>query len=823
MRKILIILAFFSLCFIVLSPKGGITSTEKTLVANNSQSMIDSFGQLPVYFVKNQGQWREPAAFCAGVGFGKIYFTSKEIVFQIFHTEGNSSRDQIDHRKKDPPETEEINIRLQFVNPSPDVSIEAMDKSEARFNYLLGDDPQKWVAGAPSYRRIVYRNLYPGIDLSVCGQGKSVKHEYSLKPGADPKQIAWRYDNIKNARINSQGQLEVSTGLGTLKDEMPYCYQIFGSKKVAVECAYIITPENTVKLFIGKYDNNIELIIDPGLEYSTYLGGTDYDYAYDIAVDDNGCAYVTGHSRSSNFPLKSGSYDTNLSGASDAFVTKFSPAGSTLYYSTVIGGSSTDGAYGIVLDADRNAYITGYTRSTDFPKTWGAYDTSHNGDSDVFIAKLNSAGTSVLYSTFLGGWTDDTGGDIALYATNGHRSVYVTGWTESSNFPTTPWVADGSWNWGIVDAFVARIIPVGLGSSDLNFSTFLGGNGEDWGYGIAVDNSARAYVTGWTGSSNFPTTPGAFDTSSPGMGDAFVTKIQPNGLDFFYSTYLGGSHNDAGRGIDVLNSGTKAYAYVSGYTYSNDFPVTVGAADVTYNGDGDVFITRLSLDGDSLVYSTYLGGTARDHSYNLVVDNGGRAWVTGYTRSINFDVVPEEYDVSFNGIQDVFITKVHASGLDFLRSTYLGGSGSEVARGIALDSVGDVYVAGYTSSNNFPTFNAYQYYSAGNDDVFVSKYTENLILPPSNFKGEKVQNRSLFQAQYINTLSWAFNPLNHNIVTYRIYRRTQLTAYYPVVDLSANTFLYLDKDVGKDTTYYYAIMAVHSAGKEGFPAYVTVY
>ena len=397
--------------------------------------------------------------------------------------------------------------------------------------------------------------------------------------------------------------------------------------------------------------------------YSTYLGGSGFDYGRGIAVDTSGNAYVTGFTDSSDFPTTAGAYNRTYGGGNDVFITKLNPAGSALVYSTYLGGSvdylgfeGDDEGYGIAVDSSGNAYVTGSTKSLDFPTTGNAYDRTYNGDYDtfdVFVTKLNPDGSSLVYSTFLGSKSGDTGYGIAV-DTSG--SAYVTGDAGAYDFPTTAGAYDRTYS--SMDAFVAKFNPAG---SSLVYSTFLGGSTWDVAYGIAVDTSGNAYVTGETRSYDFPTTAGAYNrTFGGGYFDAFVTKLNPVGSSLVYSTYLGGSGgngDDFGYGIAVDNSGN---AYVTGETDSSDFPTTVSAYNRTYGGGGlmDAFVTKLNPAGSALVYSTYLGGSDLDEGYGIAVDGSGNAYVTGETWSPEFPTTGSAFDRTKGGVIDAFVAKV---------------------------------------------------------------------------------------------------------------------------------------------------------------------
>jgi hypothetical protein len=403
------------------------------------------------------------------------------------------------------------------------------------------------------------------------------------------------------------------------------------------------------------------------LIYATFLGGSNSDDAHALAVDATGNAYVIGATWSSDFPVTPGAFDTSFNGSGqynyDAFVVKLDPVGTSLVYTTFLGGSSADPIQSIAVDASGNAYVTGWTISNDFPVTQGTFDTSFNGHSDSFVVKLNPSGSNLDYATFLGGSSGAAGLDIAV---DGIGHAYVVGYTASSDFPTTPSAFDTSHN-GSSDAFVIKLNPT---ASTLVYATFLGGHTWDFGDGIAVDATGSAYVTGETRSSEFPTTPGAFDTSFNGgdtrgiYGDAFVVKVDPTGSALTYATLLGGSYYDRGCAIEIDATGS---AYITGDTYisvtngndSEEFPTTPDAFDRSHNGEFDAFVVKLNSAGDTLAYATFLGGSRWDTGYAIAVDVSGRVHMAGNTDSSDFPVTPGAFDTAYNGgEQDSFVAKL---------------------------------------------------------------------------------------------------------------------------------------------------------------------
>jgi hypothetical protein len=429
------------------------------------------------------------------------------------------------------------------------------------------------------------------------------------------------------------------------------------------------------------------------LVWNTFLGGSGSDIGYGIALDNSGNAYLTGVTRSDNFPATSGAFADTLNGPVDAFVAKFNATGDILVYATFLGGDDTDYGNSIALDNSANACLTGHTNSGDFPTTPGAFDETHNGGPDVFVAKLNATGDTLIYATYLGENNWDEGHGLIV---DDSGNAYVTGKTWSSDFPTTGGAFDTTHNGGLSDVFTAKFNATG---DTLSYATLLGGDNWDEGHGIAVDVSGNAYVTGYTNSSNFPTTPGAFDETHNGDFDVLVAKLNPSGSALDYATYLGDNNSDYGYSI-ALNAACQAH--VTGETWSSDFPTTAGAFDPDYS-NGEAFVAKMSATGGALGYATFLGGDGGDYGYSIAVDGSGNAHITGTTQSFNFPTTAGAYDTTYNGNEDVFVVKLNPSGSVLDYSTFLGDNALDIGYDIAVKDTGTVYVTGETRSSSFPT------------------------------------------------------------------------------------------------------------------------
>jgi len=620
-------------------------------------------------------------------------------------------------------------IKAQFVDANPNPEVIGEDRLSHNCNYFYGNDQSKWCTDVLNYFAITYKDIWPGIDLKYHGNSGGMKYDFIVNPGANISQIRIRYVGVDDLAISNAGDLEAQTRFGPVYENIPEIYQERNGTKVSVSGSYRLIEQGVFGFEVDGYNPSLALVIDPELLYSTYLGGYDTDRGYDIAVDGSGSAYVTGKTSSSDFPTVnpydgsynssgdvfvtkfsnpgnsliyctyfgggdaesgmsiaidgSGSayvtgytystdfptaiaYDGSLDGDYDAFVTKLSPAGNSLIYSTYLGGSSRDRAEGIAVDDTGSAYITGYSSSIDFP-TNNPYDESLNGSDDIFVAKFSPAGISLVYSTYLGGSGSESAKSIAV---DGSGSAYVTGNTYSTDFPTAnPY--DESFN-GLQDVFVTKLSAIG---DSLIYSTYLGGDDFDQGNDITVDNFGHAYVTGKTSSSDFPMA-NPYDESYNGSGDVFVTQVSHAGNSLTFSTYLGGSGADYGYGIAIDGSGG---TYITGETYSTDFPM-VNPYDGSFNGWQDVFITKLDIptgikeDEYALPEKTSLLGNY-PNPFNASTN-------ISYSLSVVSDVVLEIYDLLGRKIETTYFmdhlpgnhtavwnASAYSSGIYFYRIT----------------------------------------------------------------------------------------------------------------------------------------------------------
>jgi hypothetical protein len=678
--------------------------------AGSSDRLLDAYAHLPLAFVANQGQVDSRVRYYAQGSRYAFYFTPEAVVLAFL--QGAEAAPSAPPATPDraavaaaaqTPDSQGVALALRFIGGNPRAVPEAAQQVAGELNYLRGGDPTGWQTHLPSYAQVAYRELWPGVDMLLHGQGRQLKYEFHVRPGARPSDIQLAYDGAAGLTLDGAGGLRINTALGALHDAPPLSYQEVAGERVPVASRYVLNGDGAYGFALGAgYDPSRELIIDPGVDYSTLIGGASHEIGAGIAVDSSGNAYLVGTTQSPNFPTTVGAFRRTgaASNFGDVFVSKLNPAGSALVYSTFIGGSDFDWGRSIAIDAAGNAYVTGQTKSSSFPTTSGAFDRTFNVDTcprcgidqyDAFALKLNAAGSALVYSTFLGGFDIDDGLGIAV---DGSGSAYVTGETYSSNFPTTTGAFDRTKN-ANPDAFVAKLNAAG---SALVYSTYFGGSAVEFGSRIAVGAGGTAYVMGTSSSADLPTTPGAFDTVFNGAFDMFVTKLNAAGSALAYSTFLGGADFESGGGLKVDAAGN---AYISGSTGSADFPTTPGAFDTS--PAGDVFVTKLNPAGSALVYSTALGGSAGEGANAVNVDAAGNAWVTGNTSSADFPITAGAFDSSLNGVADVFVSELNPAGSALLYSTYLGGANSESGNDLALDSGGNAYVIGLTYSIDFPT------------------------------------------------------------------------------------------------------------------------
>jgi len=658
--------------------------------------VIETYGQLSLRFEANQGQTDPQVKFLSrGRGY-TLFLTPSEAVLALkkssaasnqrssVSTQGSSEWQSlslplsVSNPKSKIENPKSAVLRMQLVGGNPEPQVMGLEELSGISNYFIGNDPKKWRTDVSHYARVKYREVYPGIDLIYYGRQGQLEFDFVLAPGADPKVIEMSFGGADRLEVGANGALVVHTGGGQVQFKKPLVYQEVGGRREKIGGEYVLRGSESPE---GETQGS-------GLGVST------------VEPPTYGSQF-----RSPRVGFQIAAYDASKPLVIDPVLT----------YSTYLGGSDRDIGAGIAIDTAGNMYVAGGTSSTDFP-TANPLQAGASGSGDAFVAKLNAAGSALVYSTYLGGSDDDGASGISVDSAG---NVYVTGQTTSTDFPTANPI-QASFGGGIGDAFVAKLNATG---SALVYSTYLGGSGRDDAGGIAVDTADNAYVTGRTESTDFPTVI-PIQPANAGDGDAFITKLNAAGTALVYSTYLGGSEfedvgysaPDVGQGIAVDSASN---VYVTGTTYSTDFP-TVNPIQPAYGGHGDAFIAKLNSGGTALIYSTYLGGRLSDGFGGIAVDADGNVYVTGDTASDDFPTVNPIN--AFRG-GEVFITKLNAAGTALIYSTYVGGKGGEGGGAIAVDTDGNAYVGGSTDSVDFPTVNAIQadYPGSGLSKPFILK------------------------------------------------------------------------------------------------------
>jgi len=651
--------------------------------------VLAAYGRLPLRFEENRGQAAEGVRYVSrGAGY-TVSLTSGEAVLAL-RAPGARANTSI------------VRLRLAGANVHPAVA--GLNRLPGAGNYLLGADAARWRTGVASYARVAYRDVYRGVDLFYHGAGGRLEDDFVVAAGADPRVIQLDVSGAGRPRLDARGALVLHTAAGDVVQERPAAYQRIGGRRRAVMGRYALRGAR-VSFALGRYDTRRPLVIDPVFGYSTYLGGTggansggagSGDNGLAIAVDGAGDTYVTGYTASNNFPLANAANAYQVrnrggSGSDEVFVAKLNPAGTGLVYSTYVGGTGDDEGSGIAIDASGAVYVTGSTTSNDFP-TVNAFQRRHGGRSDAFVFKLNRSGSALVYSTYLGGSKNEFGNGIAVDSAG---SAYVTGATESKNFPTRDALQGASG--GGRDAFVVKLAPSG---GTAVFSTYLGGNGKDTGDGIAVDPTHNVFICGASGSTDLPKAH-VLNSTIGGDNDAFVARIDASGRRLVYDDLIGG--NDIDEAYAIAVDGARD-AYIAGYTASPNYGTTRGAAQRRYGGGPrDAFVAKVNAAGTALIYNTLLGGNDDDSARAIAIDGSGVAYVAGDTTGGSFpttrDALQREYG---GGNHDAFVAEINRSGRRITYATLLGGGDDEAANAVAVDRLGNIYVTGYTLSGNYP-------------------------------------------------------------------------------------------------------------------------
>ncbi len=759
------------------------TAAPAVSIAQNAAQKTDqqnriraALGALPLAFEANQGQSDPQVKYMARGNGYTLFLTANDAVFAVHSTSGSPSTALSKfHTPKSAPvlprEEKSAAIHMQLVGGNSRAEIAAGSVLPGVTNYYIGNDPSKWQQGIKQYSGVTYREVYPGVNVAYHGQQRQLEFDFVVAPKASPAPINLAFNGASKISTDGDGNLVLSSSAGDVLLHKPVAYQEKDGQRQLVDVAFRQTSASHVGFALGSYDHSRELVIDPALNYATYLGGASEDEVFGISVDTANNVFVTGETNStSGFPGGNAASGNGF----DVFVSSISSSGS-LTYTTIVGGSGNDAGLAIASDSSGATYVTGITESSNFPASANAPETQkiNSGNcttlkkssqpcTDAFAFKLDATGSLANgWCTYIGGNNDNDGYAIAL---DGSGNVWVAGDTFSSSFypnshATT--VLYSTFNAGVTlsppadDGFVVEVNAAGTA---FGFSTYLGGSFSDQANAIAVDGSGNVYVAGETASTDFPTAGSPYKSTCGSDGacnahsgqvfyDAFVTKITAGGSGLTYSTYIGGSSDDYAFALAIDGSG---HAYITGETTDDDtsttpavqYPTTTGAFGTTYNASAtaNAFVTEFNTAGSALVYSTLLGGSVQDFGGGIAVDSSGDAYVTGVTGSPDFPTTSNAFQTQLNGNgsttnTDAFVTQVVAGGATLGLSSYLGGSGSENANAsgsvgvVALDGSNNIWLGGSTNSatanstTNFPvTSNALESSFGGNPyDGFVAE------------------------------------------------------------------------------------------------------
>lgn len=668
------------------------------------------YGKMPVLFEQNKGQTDSQVKFVSrGPGY-TLYLTDKGAEFSLKSESAESKDSEIvtkDRRAAIDVQTD--TLKMQFVNANSNPVITGGDAAITKTNYYIG---RRRIENVSNYKRVNYKNIYHGIDAVFYGnKNNQLEYDFVVAPNTDASQISLRFDDAKTMLIDDKGNLVIKTDNTELIQQKPFAYQTINGDRKEVAVSYKLT-DKQISFELGEYDKSQTLVIDPVLNYLTYIGGTAFDDPFEIAADAQGNAYASGKTNSLNFhgDTRAADDDTGV------FVVKINAAGDAFAYVTILEGNKTDLGLGIAVNANGEAFVVGQA-TRDFPVTDGAFDRNLGGQGDGFAAKLNADGT-LDYATYIGGGAgDDVAFDVAV---DSGGKAYVTGRTVSGlSFPQKDrYQGCGA---GITfNSYDAYLTVVNAAGTDITYSTCIGGNlTADQAFSVALDSSNNAYIIGDTEGENFPTK-SAFQPDSGGGKDAFVAKFNPASsgeASLIYSTYLGGAGTEFGNGIAINSSGQ---AVVVGVTGSTNFPLA-NAFDST-NVINEAYVSVISSSGTSLVNSSFLGGADRDEGINVALGVNGLIYVVGTTLSNDFPVALA-FQATRAGLRDAFVTKLKF-GVGVISSSYLGGSGNDAGDGIAVKG-NFIYVVGSTESTNLATtagtIKQTSNASATNPDAFVAK------------------------------------------------------------------------------------------------------
>jgi len=653
----------------------------RLLSAVEPTSMLSESG----LFAANCGQWDADVDHVYQSGGVTAVFTDSGLTYGCVRTTGSLADGDLAF---DP-----ARVSMRFDGAAA-VSPVGAGRTPTTFNYHLGDDPSRWARRVPTYESVLYEDLYPGIDGAFLDHHGQLKVIFTVAPGADAGRIAMTYDGAEELYLDDAGNLHIVTAVGELIDTAPVITQQIGQTPVTVDGAFDLVDADTVAYTItGAVDSNYELVIDPQLAWSTYLGGTQADSAQAVATDSTRGVYVAGWTLSASWVA--GGYDTTHNGFADAFLARIAPAAGVHRWTTYVGGPQNDYGYGVAVTSADHAVIVGQTLSSAWADA--TFQNTYQGNGDGFICYITRLG-NYAWGRYIGGTAEDSALDVAV---DGNNRPVITGMTESPG-----WTAGGydTTLHGTSDAFVLKLAPWGTP----RWSTYVGGSGNETGHGVDVGGPGEIYIVGETTSASWAT--GGYDTTYGNFIDGFIARVQPRG-SFRWSTYVGGSQKDIAYDVEVDAFGT---IVVAGQTFSSGW--TAGGDDLTYAGQGDAFAVKVSKTGAHR-WSTYMGGTGTEDGRGITTNATGSVYVCGSTYSPGW--VTGGWDTVFGGVTDGFLVRFLRSGQDVQYSTFIGGANADTAYDVDAASDNFVFVAGETASPLWVAGGPDTTYNFGNDGFLL--------------------------------------------------------------------------------------------------------
>ncbi|MCX8054924.1 MAG: SBBP repeat-containing protein [Ignavibacteria bacterium] len=690
-------------------------------------------------FVENNGQFPENVRFWFQTKDANVWINNNDILFDYINEVGNNSCNR-------------STLKLSF-SEAINFNIQPISYSNRVFNYFTKSNP----FSSKVYDTLIVKNLYDKIDLFLYSKNGCFAYDFLLHPGANPNDIKIKVDGADSVKIETKQISFFTTNIVQYHSDLNAYLE---ESKIPIVSSFSF--DGYISFSLNNYDKSQMIRIDPAV-YSTYLGGSSFDYLRSIAKDSSGNIIVVGRTRSANYPTIIGSYDTTFSDIFidfyDAVVTKFSPDGKNILFSTFLGGMGNDQAEAVAVDKFGNIYITGYTLSLrSFPFTSKALDTFDIGGIDGFLTVMNPQGDSLLYSTLFGGTSDDFPQSITL---DKNKNIYLAGYTKSSNFITTSGAFDTTFNSNGTDIFNDAFVMKFSSNFNLQYSTYVGGSGDDFGQSIAVDALGNAIVVGITRSQDFPISSFGFQkviadsVPSSSTGDGFIFKLNSNGTNKIFGTYFGGSALDAIYSVAIDSSNN---IYFAGYSESENLPISPNAFQNTYNNinsgyiSGDAFVGKLKFSGDSLLFSTYFGGSGSERIAAIAIDSYGFPVATGFTTSRDLPTTPTAFQKQYSDSTDAFVVRFtpNLDGCPYI--SYLGGKRNDIANSIVTADYANIWVAGFTNSNDFPV-TADAIFSTAFDnlsDMFITKLYANYIsLDFEKSLGTRIINVCLGDSVYV--------------------------------------------------------------------------